>query len=39
MGQLSKNRKKTQMGWSLNQTTRAHNYRQIQQRPIEKNQG
>jgi len=30
--------KKTQMGDILNQATRAHNNRHIQQRPIEKNQ-
>ena len=36
---MTQNIKKTQMGESLNQATRAHNYRQIQQITIEKNQG
>ncbi len=35
---MPQNRKKTQMGVILNQATRAHNNRHIQQRPIEKNQ-
>ena len=35
MGRLPQNRK-TQMGDILNQATGAHNYRYIQQRPIEK---
>jgi hypothetical protein len=37
-GQLPQDRKKTQMGDIFNQAKRAHNYRYIQQRPIEKNQ-